>query len=99
MMRKLTKEEKLDNKVWDALYENKLISKLDIASMLCDVMDKLKLPSLDRTGLYSYQKTKEWAEVCESTKRFFLRIVENSTGSFLDREFKRARDCRKKKKR
>ena len=73
------------------------ISKIDMASIFCDIMDKLKLPALDRIGYYTYRKTKEWAEVCESTKCYFVRMVENSRGTFSDRDYKRVRDCRKKK--
>ena len=83
---RLTKKEKFEDQVWEVLFNHKALSKLD----------KLKLPSLDRKSNCLYQKTKEWAEVCESTKRYFIRIVENNTGTFLDREFKKARDCRKK---
>ena len=93
---RLTKKEKFEDQVWEVLFNHKALSKLEMASILCDVMDKLKLPSLDRKSNCLYQKTKEWAEVCESTKRYFIRMVENSTGTFLDREFKKARDCRKK---
>jgi hypothetical protein len=96
-MRK-TKKEKFEDQVWDELFKNKTIFKLgrDMASILCDVMDNLGLPSLDRKGNWTYMKTKEWAEVCESTKRYLVRTLENNTGTFLDREYKKARDCRKK---
>jgi len=94
----MTKKEKFEDQVWDELFKNKAISKLsrNMASILCDVMDKLRLPSLDRKGNCAFQKTKEWIKVGESTKRYFIRIIEQGMGTFLDREFKKARDCRKK---
>lgn len=66
----------------EVLFSHKAISKIDMASIFCDIMDKLKLPALDRIGYYTYRKTKEWAEVCESTKCYFVRMVENSRGTF-----------------
>jgi len=93
----MTKQEKFEDQVWEVLFNHKALSKLDMASIFFDVMDKLKLPTLDRKGQCLYQKTKEWAEVCASTERFFIRVIRNSTGTFSERDHKRVRDCRKKK--
>jgi len=78
--------------IWNELYKDKRIASLssDLPAILAKILKKMKKSSVIKVkGSYgAYRKTKEWNVALCTAKYLFNRMVENSSGCFLDDEFK-----------
>jgi hypothetical protein len=89
--------------VCNKLYEDKRISSLSrldgLPFIILKIMKEMKKPSVKKIkgSEYAFRKTKEWDEVVEITRQLFNRMVDNSSGCFLDKEFERNKKTKLKK--
>ena len=79
--------------VWNELFDDNRISSLadDFASIIVKIMRKMKKPSVKKIkgSNFSWRKTDEWNETLDVARDLMVRIVDNSSGCFLDEEFKK----------